>query len=40
MENNEVKANKTLSIFMWTFKIIVALVIILSVTSIIVNFVK
>ena len=40
MENNEVKANKTLSILMIAFKVIVALVLIVSVASIIVNFVK
>ena len=40
MENNEVKANKTLSILMIAFKIIVALVILLSAASIVVKFVK
>ena len=40
MENNEVKANKTLSILMIAFKVIVALVLIVSVASIVVKFVK
>ena len=40
MENNEVKANKTLSILMIAFKVIVALVLIVSAASIVVKFVK